>query len=98
MTGYFVKCAERIPDFTWISFVSTLLLCVSLFNLVGNIGLANWLAVIVRSLIVFVGVIVVGFDSIMDAREHGKFTCLLTQFVSGVSVFITLLITISTLI
>lgn len=93
-----IKKITEVPDFTWISFVSTLLLCVSLFNLVGNIGLANWLAVIVRSLIVFVGVIVVGFDSIMDAREHGKFTCLLTQFVSGVSVFITLLITISTLI
>ena len=86
-----IKKITEVPDFTWISFVSTLLLFVSLFNLVGNVGLSNWLAITVRSLIVFLGAIFVGFDSIMDAREHGKFTCLLTQFVSGVSLFIALL-------
>lgn len=92
-----IKKISEVPDFTWISFTSILLLIVSLFNLVGNIGLANWLSIILRCLIVFIGAIFVGADTIIDAKEHRKFTCLLTQFVSGVSVFVTLLITISTL-
>ena len=62
-----------------------------LFNLVGNIGLTNWLSIILRCLIVFIGAIFVGADAIIDAKEQKKFTCLLTQFVSGVSLFIALL-------
>ena len=83
----------ELPDYTWIGFISVLMMCAYLFDFVGNVGLGIVWPAIIRSLILIVGVIAVGFDSIVDVYKSKNLgRSFLIQFISGVSLLVTLIV------